>query len=127
MKTNLEAGLYPMPTKGKLYVTTEQLLRANDESIRLGFNRNLNLPEKALKKANLKYPIEQAWRHVGYNGKDFDNENIRLMVWFGTKRDGSDLVLCTLDITHDMFVEIQGDPEIVVKPSGSSEEKGGTQ
>lgn len=126
MKSNLPSGLYPLPLKGRLYVTTEQLLQANAESIRLGFNRNLHLPKKAMKKAKLKYPVVAAKRHVGFNGKDYDNENIRLIIMFGMKRDGSDLTPCFLDITPDMFAEIQGNSEIV-SPADETPRKNGNE
>jgi len=93
-------GIYPLKFE-KCYVTTSQLKAANKESIRLGFSRNLELPDDI---AELNFPIERAWRHVS-----LDNlVNIRLMILFAPDLSrATELRPLTLDVTHDRWEEIK--------------------
>lgn len=106
-------GLYPISLGGDsrlICMTAEQLVRANQESIRLGFNRNLNIPEKEVLRKNLEYPITNAWHHVGFNGGDHNTENIRLFFYFAVRRDARGGGMVFLDITSDMWREILANP-----------------
>jgi hypothetical protein len=90
-------------------ISKAMLIRANEESIRLGFNRNLqgieSLPDQI-------YNISQAFSHTGFNGAECDNHNFRLLVWLVTKRfddptlSEQDMHPVTLDVTADTLDEI---------------------
>lgn len=114
MKRSLDhAGLHPISLgqdNRLIYMTAEQLVRANRESIRLGFNRNLNIPERKVLKENLDYPVTNAWHHVGFNGGDHNTENIRLFFYFAVRRDARGGSMVFLDITPDMWQEILANP-----------------
>ncbi len=116
MKTCLKSpGLYPIPVDPRIvYMTADQLVRANRESIRLGFNRNLKIPEGKVRRKNLVYPVTNAWHHVGFNGGDHNTENVRLFFYFAVRRDARGGGLVFLDITPDMWQEILANP--VVRP-----------
>ena len=50
------------------YLTQPQLVKANDESIRLGFSRNLVEDKIAQLPAHLKFPVLGAWDHTSGEG-----------------------------------------------------------
>lgn len=107
----MQAGLYPISNLA-VYLTAEQLIRANRESIRLGFNRNLNLPEKKLLARALRFPVAQAWRHVGYNGGTENSENVRLLFFCADNPKGENGMMVTLDVTLDMWMELHANPPV---------------
>ncbi|MHB0958235.1 MAG: hypothetical protein ACYC0X_12215 [Pirellulaceae bacterium] len=112
MKRPLESpGLYAIPLNGRLvYMTADQLIRANRESIRLGFNRNLSIPRAKVLRKKLLYPITNAWHHVGFNGGDHNTANVRLFFYFAVRRDGLGGRMVCLDITPDLWQEILSNP-----------------
>ena len=93
-------------------IRKELLVRANEESIRLGFNRNLNglerLPDQI-------YVITQAFEHVGFNGSDHDCQNVRLFLMLSEKAfddpmlSDDDMISVFLDVTTDTWAEILGE------------------
>ena len=108
---NASSGLNPI-TFGDgrtIYMTADQLIQANRESTRLGFNRKLSLPEDEVRKMNLMYAIAKAWRHVGLT------EYIRVSFYFAVRRDGRGGDMLLLDITPDTWQEILANPAKYLK------------
>lgn len=95
------------PLASNISISKARLAKANDESIRLGFNRSLDLgdlPDQV-------YNIVTAFEHIGYNGGDHDSTNIRLFLFLPEKPvDGqppSDgMTPALLDITTDSWAEV---------------------
>ena len=79
------------------YLTQRQLIAANNESIRLGFSRNLI--EKKIAKLPLwgRFPVVSAWHHTSGQGQT----NIRLELIVG--RNAKDKNYCTLDVPFDTW------------------------
>ena len=84
------------------HVTQSQLVAANDESIRLGFSRNLVEANIAQLPGELKFPILGVWNHTSGEGL----RNIRLLILVGPNAD--DLHHCFVDVTPDTWAIIQG-------------------
>jgi hypothetical protein len=98
-------GVKDIPLKHDLIISTAALRRANEESIRLGFSRNLegieNLPE------NWRYLVVMAAIHTSMDGL----QNIRLMILLPTKigsvkEAANSLEPHFLDVTRDTWREI---------------------
>jgi hypothetical protein len=62
--------MYKTTQKLDLVITAEQLIEANAESIRLEFNRTLDLPSDF---PRLTFPVADVWH---------DNNNVRLTILF---------------------------------------------
>ena len=103
-------GLYPIATD-PLFITKEQLTRANQESIRLGYNRNIeedylaSLPDQG-------YIIMRAFYHVGFSGREFEQLNYRLMLMLCSKPASpsitdADMEHATLDVSADLWDELR--------------------
>ena len=82
------------------YISQSLLVKANEESIRLGFSRTLEDLISQLP-ADLKFPIFAAWNHTSGEGL----RNIRLNILIGTNAD--DLDPCFLDVTPDTWAKIK--------------------
>ena len=76
-------GLYPIATD-LLLIAKEQLIRANEESIRLGYNRNIK-KEYLASLPDQQYVIEGAFYHIGFSGREFEQLNYRLMLTLCSK------------------------------------------
>ena len=101
---NLTTGLEQIAEN--LFITKPQLVKANAESIRLGFNNNLtgsldDLPDQ-------RYIVRLAFRHVGWNGSDRDNINYRLMLYVWTKMY-NDPTLGNADMIGPLLLDVTGD------------------
>ena len=103
-------GLYPIKTD-PLFITKEQLVRANQESIRLGYNRTVkedylaSLPDQH-------YLIMQAFYHVGFSGREFEQLNYRLMLTLCSKLaspsiTGADMEHAILDVSANSWEELR--------------------
>lgn len=83
----------------QLLITTDQLVRANAESIRLGFNRTLNLPPDF---PRLTFPVHEVWQ---------DNDNVRLTILFWESvqaaASGKEPEMLILDVTKDWFAKLE--------------------
>jgi hypothetical protein len=99
-------NLVPIPLdESKIpYLTQPQLVEANNESIRLGFSRNLVEEKVAELPANLNFPIVAAWDHTSGEGL----KNIRLELAVGPH--GEDLHHVFLDVTPDTWAKLQANP-----------------
>jgi predicted nucleic acid-binding Zn-ribbon protein len=105
----LRCGLYPIDTE-PLFITKEQLIRANQESIRLGYNRNIeeeyleSLPDQY-------YIIMRAYYHVGFSGREFEQLNYRLMLAVCPKPAScfraEDMEHVVLDVSADLWDELR--------------------
>ena len=82
------------------YLTQPRLVEANNESIRLGFSRNLAEERIASLPADLKFSIINAWNHTSGEGL----KNIRLLLLVGPHAD--DLHHVFLDVTPDTWAAI---------------------
>ncbi len=104
------AGLYPIATD-TLWITKEQLIRANDESIRLGFNRNIE-EEYLASLPDQDYLIMQAFYHVGFSGRPFEQLNYRLILSLCSKLASpriteADMEHVVLDVPADLWDELR--------------------
>jgi len=90
----------------RLWITKRQLIQLNQESIRRSYNRNLE-PGPISRLPDQKYIVGHAFRHVGFNGRTYNNVNYRLEVLLCEKRAGdpsfkaADLMPVLLDITPE--------------------------
>lgn len=111
MHEDMSGEVTGLPLLGRnLTISKSQLEAANEESIRLGFNRTLEnldtLPDQV-------FVIYEARGHQGYNGSDHNNRNVRLMVLLTTKHFNdptlteADFQPAFLDVTGDTFASIQ--------------------
>jgi len=97
---------------GPLWMTKGQLVRLNREAIQRGYNRTLK-PRAINRLPDQRYPVSVAYRHVGFNGRNYDNVNYRLEVLLCEKRaeDPSftpdDLSLVFLDITPESWKKLR--------------------
>jgi hypothetical protein len=98
--------LVPIPLDASKipYLTQLQLVGANDESIRLGFSRNLVEEKIADLPADLNFPIVHAWDHTSGEGL----KNIRLGILIGPH--GDDLNQVILDVTSDTWAKLHANP-----------------
>ena len=99
-------SLVPIPLdESKIpYLTQPQLVEANNESIKLGFSRNLVEEKITELSAKLNFPIVEAWIHTSGEGL----MNIRLMLLVGPH--GEDLHHVYLDVTPDTWAKVQTNP-----------------
>ena len=106
----LRDGLYPIET-GPLFIAKAQLIRANDDSIRLGYNRNIKedylatLPDQD-------YLIMRAFYHIGFSGREFQQMNYRLMLALCSKRasrfiTNADMEHAILDVSAELWSELR--------------------
>jgi len=84
---------FPLPVGRGAYLTKDELVEANNEAIRLGFNRTLDAAEHL---PDLRYPIARAFHHGGY---------IRLALLIASSGDEKDLVETYLDVSPDLGIE----------------------
>jgi hypothetical protein len=91
----------PLDPNHIYYISQRQLVKANEESIRLGFSRNLVGDLIAQLSANLKFPILSACKHTSGKGM----KTIRLFVLIGS--DAENLNPCFLDVTPETWAEIK--------------------
>ena len=108
--STLQSGLYPIEIDW-LYLTKEQLIRANAESIRLGFNRNLK-EDYVVSLPDQHYLIGKAFYHVGFSGREFQQLNYRLLITLCRKLaspflTGEDMEHGLLDVSAEMWDELR--------------------
>ena len=86
------------------YLTQRQLVAANNESLRLGFSRNLIEKKVARLPVDFKFPVLSAWHHTSGQGQT----NIRLELIVG--RHTKDINYCTLDVPFDTWERLKRNP-----------------
>ena len=86
------------------YLTQRQLIAANNESIRLGFSRNLIEKKVARLPVDFKFPVVSAWHHTSGEGQT----NIRLELIVG--KHTKDINYCTLDVPYDTWERLKRNP-----------------
>lgn len=106
----LHAGLYPIATD-PLWISKPQLIKANNESIRLGYNRNIQ-EEYLASLPDQHYLITQAFYHVGFSGRGFEQLNYRLILSLCSKLaspsiTGADMEHAILDVSADLWDELR--------------------
>lgn len=96
----------------RLWITKQQLIQLNQEAIQKGYNRTLK-PQAINRLPDRQYPIPQALRHVGFNGRRYNNVNYRLVVLLCEKRAGDpsftddDVTMAILDITPEAWEKLR--------------------
>ena len=102
-----ESKMYKTAKDQRLVITTEQLIQANAESIRLDFSRTLDLPPKC---PRLTYPVLNVWQ---------DNNNVRLTIgyWESVEaaRSGQSPGILILDVTKPWLKKLEKSSRRILK------------
>jgi hypothetical protein len=101
------SGLEKLPKPGHLAISWHRLVRANAESIRQGFNRNLRHLNRLRKEWD--YLVSEAFWHTSPSVPPLNS--VRLIVLLPRNLStmmaaAKSLVPVALDVTHDTWLEI---------------------
>lgn len=105
---------YPIRTyeNGRIiYMTAEQLVRANREGLRSGLVPTLLIPARRVLKKKLSYPVTLAFHEVS-TVDGVRTEYVLLVFYFSARMNAHGGKIVTLCITPDMWQEIVNNPAI---------------